>query len=240
MRPLTALVVAVLVWVPLVGAQTAVKAYSVAPDVALAAVWHPAMPMETPADLADGMAAYQITVDATGTIVRVDASFGDPKLQAMADSLVKTWHFTPLKDKSKTAQAWWSFVGLCYSCDWGFFACAPADTPPVSAGALPSRILVNGKAGGGKWEIAPLKEPRGPALQREGWVRQTRIQGKVVIDVTVGKDGKVTKIVPVSGHPLLLTDANDAARRWQFPPPIFAGHPVEALLRLEIMFTERD
>jgi len=46
-----------------------------------------------------------------------------------------------------------------------------------------------------------------------------RIEGIVALDVTVEKNGEVSNIVLVSGHPLLAQAAMEAVRQWRFEPP---------------------
>lgn len=49
--------------------------------------------------------------------------------------------------------------------------------------------------------------------------KQARIQGKVVMDITVDTDGKVVNIKVVMGHPLLVQAAMDAAKQWVYERP---------------------
>jgi protein TonB len=48
--------------------------------------------------------------------------------------------------------------------------------------------------------------------------RQARIQGVVVLDLTVGSEGIVDNIRVISGHPLLIQAAIDAVKQWQYAP----------------------
>ncbi len=57
--------------------------------------------------------------------------------------------------------------------------------------------------------------------------RQARIQGVVRFKVTIGKDGHVSNIVLVSGHPLLVEAAKEAVRQWIYRPTLLNGDPVE-------------
>ena len=56
-------------------------------------------------------------------------------------------------------------------------------------------------------------EPINPPL-----ARMTRIQGKVVLQLTIGVDGRVVEVRTLSGHPLLLQAALDAVRQWEYKP----------------------
>jgi TonB family protein len=67
--------------------------------------------------------------------------------------------------------------------------------------------------------------------------RAANIQGTVVLEVTIGRDGGVRQTRQVSGHPMLLQAALDAVRRWQYEPATLNGQPVESTARVTIHFT---
>ncbi|MFZ1085696.1 MAG: energy transducer TonB [Terracidiphilus sp.] len=46
--------------------------------------------------------------------------------------------------------------------------------------------------------------------------RRMRIEGIVVVSVTVDADGKVTDVKPVSGNRTLSIAAEDSVRKWKF------------------------
>ena len=55
--------------------------------------------------------------------------------------------------------------------------------------------------------------------------RQFRLSGEVVVDVTVGLDGKVESVVVTKGRPILNDAVVRAVKRWSFSPFIVDGHP---------------
>ena len=56
--------------------------------------------------------------------------------------------------------------------------------------------------------------------------RQAKIEGVVVLDVVVGRDGSVVNVRPVSGPDVLTTAAVDALHWWRFAPYKIDGKPV--------------
>jgi TonB family protein len=66
--------------------------------------------------------------------------------------------------------------------------------------------------------------------------RQRHIHGRVVVNVTVGKDGSVQGIGQVSGDPQLMRAAGDAIRQWQFKPFLQNGQPVKFETRITLDF----
>ena len=68
---------------------------------------------------------------------------------------------------------------------------------------------------------------------------QARIQGTVRFTATIGKDGKILNLRLVSGHPLLVAAAQDAAKQWIYKPPLLNGELIEAVTQLDVNFAMR-
>jgi protein TonB len=66
--------------------------------------------------------------------------------------------------------------------------------------------------------------------------RQQRIQGPVVLDLHIGRDGAIQEVTLVNGAPLLADAAIAAVKRWRFKPHILDGHPVEMQTRVTLNF----
>jgi TonB family protein len=66
---------------------------------------------------------------------------------------------------------------------------------------------------------------------------QHRIQGSVWFSVLIGKDGLVEGLRVISGHPLLIAAAREAAQQWAFQPATVGGVPVRVVTRIEIHFS---
>ena len=62
------------------------------------------------------------------------------------------------------------------------------------------------------------------------------VQGQVVIQAVVGKDGEVTAPRVVSGPPLLRDAALEAVRRWQYRPYLVYGQPAEIVTTAMVEF----
>lgn len=67
--------------------------------------------------------------------------------------------------------------------------------------------------------------------------RQARIQGQVRIAAILARDGSVTSMQLVSGHPLLVQAALDAVRLWRYRPTLLNGQPVEVAMSVDVNFT---
>lgn len=67
--------------------------------------------------------------------------------------------------------------------------------------------------------------------------RDKGLQGRVVIKLHVGEDGKVESTEIVSGDPILAKAASEAFKKWRFKPFIRNGKPVKVATELPFTFT---
>jgi protein TonB len=99
----------------------------------------------------------------------------------------------------------------------------PADVPvrkvPVSSGVAQG-LLVR--------QVKPLY----PSL-----ARQARIQGVVVLQAVIGKDGTVQNLQVASGHPMLTQAAIEAVKQWRYKPYYLNGEPIEVATQISVNFT---
>jgi TonB family protein len=66
--------------------------------------------------------------------------------------------------------------------------------------------------------------------------REQHVEGPVVLEALVGKDGTVEKLSTVSGDSQLATAATDAVRQWRFKPFFRNGSPEEFHTRITVDF----
>jgi TonB family protein len=67
--------------------------------------------------------------------------------------------------------------------------------------------------------------------------RDSRIQGVVVLEARVNKDGLVDNLKLISGHPLLVQAAIDAVRQWTYKPVLLNGQAVDFVTTVTVNFT---
>jgi periplasmic protein TonB len=63
-----------------------------------------------------------------------------------------------------------------------------------------------------------------------------KVQGIVIIEATIGKDGKVKDAKILRGQPLLNQAAMDAVNQWEFTPTMLNGQPVDVLMTVTVNF----
>ena len=66
--------------------------------------------------------------------------------------------------------------------------------------------------------------------------KSARVSGAVVIEATIGADGKVIDTRIVRSVPLLDEAAVDAVRQWEYTPALLNGAPVPVLLTVTVNF----
>jgi TonB family protein len=105
-----------------------------------------------------------------------------------------------------------------------------AAPPPPSEPTGPIRFVVGGK-------ITEPEKLSGPVPLYPEAARRARIQGVVVLECIIGKNGDVTDVKVLRGLPLGLTEsAVDAVRSWKFKPSTLNEKPVEVLYILTVRF----
>jgi len=67
--------------------------------------------------------------------------------------------------------------------------------------------------------------------------RQARIQGQVVLQATIDKEGNVAELNLVSGHPLLAPEAIKAVKQWKYKPYLLDGVPMMVETQIIVNFT---
>lgn len=99
-------------------------------------------------------------------------------------------------------------------------AARPNAASPASAAGASSRMRISQGVSEGMLmsQVAPSYPPL---------ARSARVQGPVVLDVVIGKDGSVRSIKAESGHPLLVPAAIDAVKQWHYKPYKLDGKPID-------------
>ncbi len=79
-----------------------------------------------------------------------------------------------------------------------------------------------------------LEQKVNPAYPMQA--RQAHVEGTVVLDAVIAKDGSVRSVKVVSGNPMLTQAAVDAVKRWRYKPSYLNGEAVEAKTQIKIKF----
>jgi periplasmic protein TonB len=67
--------------------------------------------------------------------------------------------------------------------------------------------------------------------------RQARIQGVVILQAQISKEGNIENLQLISGHPMLAPAAIEAVKQWKYKPYLLNGEPVEVETQVQVNFT---
>ncbi len=107
----------------------------------------------------------------------------------------------------------------------GLPSAPPPPPPPPSA---PVRVGGNIKAPTKTRNVNPVYPPI---------AQSARVQGVVIIEATIGPDGRVKDAKVLRSIPLLDQAALDAVKQWQFTPTLLNGVPVPVIMTVTVNFT---
>lgn len=109
----------------------------------------------------------------------------------------------------------------------GIISSTPVAVPKV---ATPQRVRVSQGVSTGL--LVRKVNPNYPPL-----ARQARIQGTVVLQAEISKDGSIQNLRLISGHPMLAPAAIEAVKQWKYKPYLLNGEPVEVETTVQVNFT---
>jgi len=109
----------------------------------------------------------------------------------------------------------------------GIISSTPVAVPHV---ATPQRVRVSQGVSTGL--LVRKVNPAYPPL-----ARQARIQGTVVLQAEISKDGSIQNLRLISGHPMLAPAAIEAVKQWKYKPYLLNGEPVEVETTVQVNFT---
>jgi TonB family protein len=107
----------------------------------------------------------------------------------------------------------------------------PAKSAAVDSGqTVPAPIRVGGNVQASN--LVSKATPVYPPL-----AKQAGVQGVVRMNATIDKEGHVTSLDLISGHPLLAPAAVDAVKQWVYRPTLLNGNPVDVITQVDVNFT---
>ena len=88
---------------------------------------------------------------------------------------------------------------------------------------------------GGRVQTANLISQVPPVYPSEA--RAAGIEGQVVLNIVIGKDGAVSSVQTMQGNPALVQAAMDAVRQWKYKPTLLNGQPVQVKTQVMVTFS---
>jgi len=103
-------------------------------------------------------------------------------------------------------------------------------TAAIPKVATPQRVRVSSGVSAGN--LIKRVQPNYPPL-----ARQARIQGQVVLQAEISKEGTIQNLQLISGHPMLAPAAIEAVKQWRYKPYLLNGEPVAVDTQVVVNFT---
>jgi protein TonB len=109
----------------------------------------------------------------------------------------------------------------------GILSSQPVAVPKV---ATPQRVRVS--SGVSQGLLIKKVTPNYPPL-----ARQARIQGSVVLQAEISKEGTIQNLQLISGHAMLAPAAIEAVKQWRYKPYLLNGEPVAVETQVVVNFS---
>lgn len=109
---------------------------------------------------------------------------------------------------------------------------APAAAPPAPARAEAPATGSVAMSPQTQQSVSVTVPPDYPLL-----ARQMKVQGAVILQALISREGSIQELQIVSGPTILATAAREAVKQWRFKPYFQSGHPVETQARITVNFT---
>ncbi len=170
-------------------------------------------PLEARQQGIQGAVLLKVLVSETGDVDSVEVVSGDPALTQAALDAVKQWKFKPFIKNGKPVKAS-AKIPVNFALPPPGGVVVPIQMGRVSQGMLVHRV-----------------EPEYPAI-----AKMNHIQGSVVLQALISKEGRVTNLTPISGPSVLFPASIAAVQQWRYKPYIFNGEPVEVKTTITVNF----
>jgi len=122
----------------------------------------------------------------------------------------------------------------------------PGGVPGGSMGGVLGGIIGSGPVAVPKVAVSRVRVSQGvvqgnaisqPKPLYPQMARMARVQGAVILQAVISKNGAIENLRVVSGHPMLQQSALDAVRQWRYRPYLLNGEPVEVETQITVNFS---
>jgi TonB family protein len=194
-----------------------------------------------------GSVILQVVINKSGDVENIQLFSGHPMLAPAAIDAVRQWEYKPYLLNGEPVEVE-TAVTVNFTLPEkrpveGVVGDAPGGIPPAEQGgiapgtsgdanhpAVPKRVRVSQGVTAGLLvtKVSPEYPPD---------AKDRHIQGVVLLRVIIGKEGNVSEIQLISGHPLLAPAAIEAVQQWKYRTYLLNGSPVEVETQVQVNFT---
>ncbi|HET9307220.1 MAG TPA: energy transducer TonB [Candidatus Sulfotelmatobacter sp.] len=187
-----------------------------------------------------GTVILRAVISKSGDVGNIQLISGHPLLAPAAIEAVKQWKYQPYLMDGMPFEVE-TKVQINFKLDKepppeGVIGDAPGGLPPGAIGAV-----ANGGA------VMRVSEPVMRAMRiakidavYPPLALQAGIEGTVVLDVQIGKNGDVERVTVLTGHPMLVPAAIEAGKQWKYRPYLLNGEPVNVDTTINLHFSHGE
>lgn len=186
-----------------------------------------------------GQVIVKVQVSETGDVEKTEVLSGDPILAEAAVRAAKKFKFKPFIRNGKPVKVATKLPFDFYFRDKVMPLNVPKDTPIKASGSASPEgstgvdALKRIKVGAGVTTGLLIRKIQ-PVYPREA--KQKHIQGNVVMQAIIDKDGRIKNLTPISGPKELIPASIGAVQQWQYRPYLLLGEPVEVETQITVHF----
>jgi TonB family protein len=194
-----------------------------------------------------GTVILKVQITKSGDVEKIQLVSGHPMLAPAAIEAVKQWKYDPYLLSGEPVEV---LTNVAVNFTLAGTAPTAGVASNVSAGpaggvasgvvssnpgdqtspAVPQRVRVS--AGVAQGLLVSKVNPMYPPDARD-----QRIQGVVLLQATIDKEGNVASLQLITGHPLLAPAAIEAVKQWKYRPYLLNGNPLEVNTQIQVNFT---
>lgn len=178
-----------------------------------------------------GKVMIRVVVTEKGDVDTVEVISGDPVLAKPATDAARKWKFKPFIKNGKPVRAA-TTIPFDFALDASLTHDESKTGPPKDSETPVPRVRISNQLSGGR--LVHKVNPVYPAEARE-----KHVQGTVLFQAVIGRDGKIKELNVTSGPVELVPAAYKAVKEWRYQPYELKGSPVEVETLIMVNFTLR-
>src|SRR5579862_5052938 len=197
-----------------------------------------AVPGEYPPEAVErkvqGTVSVSVVISENGDVERALPEDGDPLLQNSAVAAANQYKFKSRKGDTYIRLKCWAILSFNFQLQNDGPSSATSTSKPVLGELVhgeqfPDTIRVS-------WTTMSRRAVKFADPIFAVGPKAAGIKGTVVLDQTIGVDGKVRDVRALSGPEKVVTPMIGALRLWEFEPYLFLGEPVEVHTQITVNF----
>jgi TonB family protein len=197
-----------------------------------------AVPAEYPPEAIEhniqGTMSVSVVISENGDVERALPEDGDPLLQKTAVAAANQYKFKSRKGDTYIRLKCWAVLSFDFQLQnsgssSGTRAARPVLGQLIHGEQFPNNIRVS-------WTTMSRRAVKFADPLFAVGPKAAEAKGSVVLDETIGVDGKVREVRAVSGPEKVVNPMIGALRLWEFEPYLFLGEPVEVDTQIRLNF----